>query len=499
MTTSFPQLPLDVLLEISLHLPAASLFQFIATCKAIQTLLYPERAFWVGALLRIHYVERHPLYRCTPIQELENLSLDGLKVLLKHTCRVISALQNPNPVSVRQVFTGVKGEIFFIPGTHLAILCPTSATWLRDRHLHCVDILTGTIVASMDIGHIRITSREMYVAGKGSAQLGGVMSDPASVCNLVVISLHFEDRQDVRFSSIVSSDSCFIPEGFCFLNAHVMGFGLHQYFHDRSQELVVFWNMDPSSPIHRLAQPQAILRPEDALLKWQYFLDANSASAYPLRLGGFGKDQHIEARRKPLVLQPHAEDNDLDMDWSTVYTPPGDAALDVAEDQRRNRLSFPNIRYTSPSNPPRDLSACELPGHTCAPHFGVYAVTAETVLAANVCQGSSIHFWTGSLDAGELEFKPARSYRHRVPYAIQKVVVSASGRYTLLRYLDAIGQARLGLLTLRNTDNGELTELRPLPLDLPLGNCYFFAVDESIGLVLLSDGHEYGRLFAIQF
>ncbi|KAJ7496237.1 hypothetical protein B0H11DRAFT_857649 [Mycena galericulata] len=197
MSPLIRDLPLDLILEISLQLGLADAIALFSTCHSLRKVM-SEKSFWIHALTWVRREEMHPI--AVPLcSDLSTLSLPELQEAGKRTNRLMKNLMTPKPTieSIREMYVGAASGLIVIPGTGLVVVHKHGRA-----HVACWDIFTKECVASLVLPcNVAIDSAAFEEYGR--VMLGAFATDTPSL-HVIAICIDYRVRTAVTMSQVIS-------------------------------------------------------------------------------------------------------------------------------------------------------------------------------------------------------------------------------------------------------------------------------------------------------
>ncbi|KAJ7458331.1 hypothetical protein B0H11DRAFT_2243032 [Mycena galericulata] len=195
MSSRIRDLPLDLILEISLQLELADAIALFSTCHSLRKFM-SEKSFWIRALTRVRREEMHPI--AVPLcSDLSTLSLLDLQKAGKRTNRLMKNWMTPTPTmeSIREMHVDAASDLIVIPGTGLVIVHGRG-------HVACWDIFTEECVARLVLPRdVAIDSAAFEEYGK--VMLGAIATS-APTFHVIAICIDHRVRTAVTMSQVLS-------------------------------------------------------------------------------------------------------------------------------------------------------------------------------------------------------------------------------------------------------------------------------------------------------
>ncbi|KAJ7870935.1 hypothetical protein B0H14DRAFT_2725020 [Mycena olivaceomarginata] len=381
-----------------------------------------------------------------------------------------SDLPRPRRIHTLRVHSGAR--IVCIPGENLVVTHTTGS-------VSCWDVLTSHRVGYLEIPDLRVQTLTPCLEINGKALFGAFIG--RNVMHLAAIWIDFRNRANISISHTISkasTDVYFFRSHF-FVTSRVLGFC--------TTSEIVFWGLEPNGNIE--IQPQDHCCPPSC--------PTPVCLAFGRRLYIFHKGANLTQAAVYSVPFPPTPEHESNIMHTSE--PPSTTTLPISypftpnQDQMLDDAGIFNFSVHSPQ--------------VVAPEYGVYAVTCTDL---GFKTQSVVHFWPACRaeigHEGMLEIGPGCMYGH--PQVIRQIAVGATGRYVLIRCGLALDESAandadsdyLGLLHFEPTSPGDAQSITFRKLDIrdtSLHLCHQIALDDALGLVLVSDTA--GRMTAISY
>ncbi|KAJ7453285.1 hypothetical protein B0H11DRAFT_278065 [Mycena galericulata] len=423
MSSLLLEIPLDILLDISLQLDLADAIALLSTSQSLRKVM-SEKYFWIQTLTRLRREQLHPI--AVPLcSDLPTLSLLELQEAGKRTNRLMKNWKTAKPTmeSIRKMYVDAMSDLIVIPGTGLVIVHGPA-------HIACWDIFTEGCVARLVLPpDVSIESATFEEHGK---VMLGAIATAAPCFHAVVICIDHRVRTAVTMSEVLS----------------------HAFAHPRQQFVKRSKVTVERDTVHVVVATK---------------IEPHQYNLLSVSLTG---EQEILENVLPMI--PEVQIGLTPPRVSIKLSPSGPYFL-------RHMATSVDIVHLTGSLPRLTHTVTPLvrPVDAVYPRFEVPADPMADIVHLTVSQ-SQIEFWPASHEAGQLVFGPVASF-HLYLSKRTNAVVGTSGLYTLL-----VCTAPADQLVLLRYIPGASPAARALrmpltPLDMQEGR---LALDDHLGLVL---------------